>query len=815
MAVTNRQSDIITVLRLASSRTVGDTLLSAGYYLAALDTAKHTKWVMDISSMYRSQIPTAEIRGICLDSSDAIYLLGFFSDSVYTYNSTQYKGKLGWLNDVLLKVVNKQVIWSQQLPGVAADGLIESFRSHGLNQREPIECGRSDDIYIVKRAYDSVRVSGKLYSEPHKDIVLLLHYGSNGSLRAHRRLGAFDTLSACCAPPQMVGLTAPPTGGCIVRIGTADSNAIDTAYNSGLLSNSLTLLSYNSLDRLRWIKHSDSGFFNAPPDTLGDYLTSDRFGNTYTYLPPMNPFNPPQKYEGLTMGGLTKGGAVIKIDSAGRTVTASYAPFAAGYGRALGMGGRPMRLDRSGNIYYISEPDAQFAQDSRIRNRNWCIVRLTPSLRVDWVYSDTNVLRYSIFPGTTTNCYVDGTSNISVLEHVKAVTFVVVSSRPTTVCRGSRFSIPYSLSSALYSNNSFTAELSDVAGSFNRAITLGLLRSSVDSQVNCTLPDSIAAGNGYRIRIVSSNPILITPSVPLTILPLPVVHILHPKGLTICQGDEAALIASGASKYLWSTGDTTRVLYIRTAGKYVLSGIDTNGCSNVDSVRVTVNSLPRVTLSALGRLSFCEGDSVRLQANGAKTYTWSTGDTGKVIAVRSAGVYRVFGRDTNLCQAVSDSVVVTVYANPPKPAITREGDELVSSSDTANQWYYKGIKMSGATSKRFPLSAEGAYSVSVTNEHGCSSISDSYIYSKTGDVALPSNTSWSVSLTPGSCSITNASGDTFHVEVLDILGREVSAPTTLRIESAANVPLSSLHGGTYFIRVSTAGRVQTLKYIAR
>ncbi|MCG8389392.1 MAG: T9SS type A sorting domain-containing protein [Cytophagales bacterium] len=60
---------------------------------------------------------------------------------------------------------------------------------------------------------------------------------------------------------------------------------------------------------------------------------------------------------------------------------------------------------------------------------------------------------------------------------------------------------------------------------------------------------------------------------------------------------------------------------------------------------------------------------------------------------------------------------------PVKPLITREGDVLISSSESNNQWYLAGTPIEGATGQSYDVAEDGIYSVEV-EVNDCSSFSD-------------------------------------------------------------------------------------------
>jgi hypothetical protein len=87
---------------------------------------------------------------------------------------------------------------------------------------------------------------------------------------------------------------------------------------------------------------------------------------------------------------------------------------------------------------------------------------------------------------------------------------------------------------------------------------------------------------------------------------------------TFCQGDSVVLTANQGASYLWSNGQTTQSITATSSGAYSVQVTDTNGCvANAQPTQVTVNPPPQVSISNNGPTTFCQGDSVILQASGA------------------------------------------------------------------------------------------------------------------------------------------------------------------------------------------------------
>lgn len=79
---------------------------------------------------------------------------------------------------------------------------------------------------------------------------------------------------------------------------------------------------------------------------------------------------------------------------------------------------------------------------------------------------------------------------------------------PTSYCAGASVSIPYTKTGTFNAGNIFTAQLSDATGNFGSPVTIGTLSSIATGTISGTIPIGTVAGTGYRIRVVSSNPVV-------------------------------------------------------------------------------------------------------------------------------------------------------------------------------------------------------------------------------------------------------------------------------------------------------------------
>jgi hypothetical protein len=136
----------------------------------------------------------------------------------------------------------------------------------------------------------------------------------------------------------------------------------------------------------------------------------------------------------------------------------------------------------------------------------------------------------------------------------------------------------------------------------------------------------------------------------------------------------------GYASYKWSTGATSRKIFVSTAGTYTVMVADAAGCSGSSlPFTVTQSASPAPTIAASGSLSLCPGAMVDLDAGDYATYRWSSGETTQHITVSAAGTYTVTVTDSLGCPGVS--APVTIVAKPaPAPGI--DGPNAVCLNST-------------------------------------------------------------------------------------------------------------------------------------
>lgn len=216
----------------------------------------------------------------------------------------------------------------------------------------------------------------------------------------------------------------------------------------------------------------------------------------------------------------------------------------------------------------------------------------------------------------------------------------------------------------------------------------------------------------------------ITGSVTVNALP-----ILSASGATICAGNSASLSVSGANTYTWSNASNSNIVSVTPSITtiYTVSGTSTLGCTATLTSAVNVNPTPNLSLPSL---SICAGSSATLLANGATTYSWSTGANGNSIVVSplvnttySLIASSVFGC-TNVATA-SVAISASLSLNVNSPSICIGNSATLSVTGAVN---YTWNTASNAGSIVVSPSVNTVYTVSGTNATGCAGAGSSTVF---------------------------------------------------------------------------------------
>ena len=308
-----------------------------------------------------------------------------------------------------------------------------------------------------------------------------------------------------------------------------------------------------------------------------------------------------------------------------------------------------------------------------------------------------------------------------------------------------------------------------------------------------------------------------TPSVNVTVNPLPVANIVASGPLTYCQGGSLNLTATGIGSYQWSNGSSAAILPITTSGSYSYTITNAAGCSATSTAAVVqINPVPTVT-SVLGNNAVCMGSNTTY-TNATTGGVWSSANP-NIASVSAAGqINGLQAGSSTINYTVTNSfgcstiASKTIVVNPVPSAITQvngnttfcTGGSVTLVAPPADNYLWSN----SATTQNITVNTSGNYSVTASLS-GCTGTSIPVTVTVN---ALPSTTitSSATALCPGATatlsvptaatylwsngaitpSIATATPGSYSVTVTNAAGcTATSAPVAI---TAATVPTVSV-----------------------
>lgn len=215
---------------------------------------------------------------------------------------------------------------------------------------------------------------------------------------------------------------------------------------------------------------------------------------------------------------------------------------------------------------------------------------------------------------------------------------------------------------------------------------------------------------------------------------------LAASNVSLCSGQSATLVASGASTYYWlpvNTNANPCVINPSVSGTYTLIG-NTGPCGTTKTISVIVTPAPILTLTS--NAPVCSGGLLSLFGNGSAVYSW-LGPLGfssplqnatiSPIALAAGGIYSLTGTGASGCASTS-TLSITVLPSPLSQITGNTnlcaGQLLSLSSATAAQYNWSGPLGFSATTQSILLNGlitnqSGVYSISITATNLCAAAS--------------------------------------------------------------------------------------------
>lgn len=265
---------------------------------------------------------------------------------------------------------------------------------------------------------------------------------------------------------------------------------------------------------------------------------------------------------------------------------------------------------------------------------------------------------------------------------------------PTTYCAGATISVPFSTTGTFNAGNTFTAQLSDATGSF----TTPIATATGTSPINLTIPTNATSSSNYLIRVVSSDPVVVSNLSPnITINALPSVTLTSDDAdNSICLGTPVTFTATaGYSNYNFrvngmttQNGASNTFLTSSLANNDVVDVIvtDANGCSNTSSsITMTVISAPEPTNDPSAVVfSSLTGTSAKIE--------WQPGDgTGRVVILKANSAINASPLTDNTVYNANATFGMGDMVDGGYVVYTGSGSNVTVSGLTMNTLYYIAV----------------------------------------------------------------------------------------------------------------------------
>jgi peptidoglycan/xylan/chitin deacetylase (PgdA/CDA1 family) len=419
------------------------------------------------------------------------------------------------------------------------------------------------------------------------------------------------------------------------------------------------------------------------------------------------------------------------------------------------------RLNLTDNL-----PNASFDQPLtiRLKSPSWVYTSITQGTKTLSVITDGDTLQFNAVPDGGNIIFNKGVTGPSIATNA-------ISGSP--FCAGAPVIVPFTVNGTFNSGNVFTAQLSSSTGSFTTPVNIGTLTGIASSSISANLPGNVAAGNSYRIRVVSSSPAVTGTdngtNIIINSVPAPVISI---SSTVFCSGGSVVFNANTATglTYQWIkdganlSGATSPSYTASLPGTYSVKETNSAGCSSTSagiSITQNTNCMSIGTNSITGS-PFCAGASITVPFTASGTFnsdniftaqlSSSTGSFTTPVNIGSFTGTSSGSISANLpansvsgsayrIRVISSSPVVTgtdngtniIINSVPVASISSgsttfcTGSSIILNANTGTgltyQWIKDGANISGATASAYTASLAGIYSVKETNSASCASTS--------------------------------------------------------------------------------------------
>ncbi len=413
--------------------------------------------------------------------------------------------------------------------------------------------------------------------------------------------------------------------------------------------------------------------------------------------------------------------------------------------------------------------------------------------------SPASTTTYTVTVTNSNSCTVTG----SVSVNVNATPTVALTATPAIICNGGTTTLAANATAGSGSITVYT---------WNGGVLGNVSGGSVSPTINTTYTVTVTNSNSCTATGIVSVTVNANPTVTPTVTPP-----------AICNGQSTTLAANATagsgsiSTYAWSSGLAGNVsggsVSPTTNTTYTVTVTNSNTCTVIGTVSVTVNTLPTVAPTATPA-TICNGQSTALVANATagsgsiSTYAWSSG-LGNVasgsVSPTTNTTYTVTVTNSNSC-TVTGTVSVTVNANPTVAptatlaTICNGQSTALAANATAGSGvistyvWSSGLAGNVSAGSVSPIT-NTTYTVTVTNSNSCT---------VTGTVSVTVNANPTVAPTVAPSAICNGQSTTLAANATAGSGSISTYAWSSGLGNVASGSVSPTTNTTYTVTVTNS-----------
>jgi gliding motility-associated-like protein len=284
----------------------------------------------------------------------------------------------------------------------------------------------------------------------------------------------------------------------------------------------------------------------------------------------------------------------------------------------------------------------------------------------------------------------------------------------------------------------------------------------------------------------------------ITVNPMPAINIIP--SFEHCNTADGTLSvqitnSSGAYNYLWNTSpvQNTQTAENLVAGTYSVTVSDSYGCSS--TALATVSNVNYETPVIVTATALCLGGTAVLDAgSGYLSYSWSTGSSNQTISTIIGGLFSVTVTGDNNCVG-SDSTWINVIQPTPNIVGNPFLCLLDSTSLEISNHFVSYLWSTGSTEDSITVNEAQTYSITVTDNWGCSGSSEILVWNNDGPYSSLTATNEMCDQSNGSARIVATGGQGIYAYSWD--------------NNTTDTIANGLSAGYHFVTVSD-GNCQTI-----